>query len=185
LILDREREGVLGPVPACHLVDALARYGSHAGLGFNCAADRRNFRQWFEIGVAQFVAGRQAVLLGFLPSVFAQESLGDLIHVVAPKREQAHMTPASYIRSDGLTGLVDPHRQAAPDELRGSREANGAAADNGDGKVFDALAHAVSFVLRFEAAALPVAGAHTAGAPAQQFSVRKPSSAFICSYCAA
>jgi hypothetical protein len=59
------------------------------------------------------------------------------------------------------------------------------AADNGDGKVFDALAHALSFVLRFDVAALPVAGPHTAGAPAQQFSVRKPSSAFICSYRAA
>ena len=147
---------MLGPIPACHLVDALPRNGPHAGLGFDCAADRGNFRQWFEICVAQLVAGRQAVLFGFLPSVFAQESLGDLIHVVAPEREQPHMAPASYIRGDGLSGLIDPHGQAARDELRGSREANRAAADNGDGKVFDALAHAFSFVLRFELAGLPV-----------------------------
>ena len=90
------------------------------------------------------------------------------------------MPPVSHIRGDGLAGLIDPHGQAARDELRGSREANGAAADNGDGKVFDALAHAFSFALRFE-----LAGLQVAGVPAQQFSVRKPSSAFICSYCAA
>ena len=89
------------------------------------------------------------------------------------------MAPASHIRADGLAGLIDPHGQAARDELRSSCEASRAAADNGNGKVFDALAHAFSFVLRFEVAGLPVAGAHTAAAPAQQFSVRKPSNAFI------
>ena len=94
-------------------------------------------------------------------------------------REAANMEPASHIRLDGLAGLIDPHGQAARDELRGGRKANRAAADNRDWKVFDALAHAFSFVLRFEAAGLQVAGARTAGAPAQQFSVRKPSNAFI------
>jgi hypothetical protein len=95
------------------------------------------------------------------------------------------MTPASHIRGDGLAGLIEPHGHAARDELGRRCEANRTAADNGDGKVFDALAHAFSFVLRFDVAALPVARAHTADAPAQQFSVRKPSSAFIWSYCAA
>jgi hypothetical protein len=54
--------------------------------------------------------------------------------VVAPEREQPHMAPASHIRADGLAGLIDPRGQAARDELRGSREANRAAAITATGR---------------------------------------------------
>jgi hypothetical protein len=57
------------------------------------------------------------------------------IRIEAPRGEQANMAPVTHMRADARARFVEPHRQAARDEMRSGCEANGPTADHGNRQV--------------------------------------------------
>ena len=55
------------------------------------------------------------------------------------------MSPIAHIRGDGLARLIELHRHAARDEVRRGREADRAAADDGNGQCGLLDTHAGTF----------------------------------------
>ena len=85
------------------------------------------------------------------------------------------MAPCADMRGGRFARLEDPERQAARMQLGSSGEADGTGADHGDGKVFDVHADTLGLAVAPRGAL----GAQDPPAPRQQFSVRKPTSAFM------
>ena len=59
------------------------------------------------------------------------------VEAVAPRREDADMAPIAQVRADRVASFIELHRQAARDQMRSRRETDRAAADHGDGKIFE------------------------------------------------
>ena len=59
------------------------------------------------------------------------------VEAVSPRREDADMAPIAQVRADSVAGFIELHRHAARDQVRRRSKADRAAADDGDGKVFE------------------------------------------------
>ena len=129
----------LSPV-ADDFVDALPRDRGNAGVGFNDGRQLRRCRKRFEIGADQLGPCRTMVGRRQSPTVTIEERRRSLVDAVAPRREDADMTPVADVRADRQAGLIDLHRQAASDEMRGGGQTDRAAADHGNRERFAKLA---------------------------------------------
>ena len=141
-VRDRERRTALSPRP---FPDTLSRpcrvIASTVAAGFD---DGRHFRgcgEGLQIGVVEIAAGRKGVRRRLLPAVPHEKRARGTVGVVSPRREQPHMAPLAHARRDRRTRLVDPHRNAALDEMRGDRKADRSGADDGNGKIADVGRH--------------------------------------------
>ena len=75
-----------------------------------------------------------------------EESNRSLIDAIAPRREDADVSPVPQIGADRRPGLIDFHRQAASHEVRGGGQTDRTAADHGDRKRFERLAFPYSIL---------------------------------------
>jgi hypothetical protein len=57
------------------------------------------------------------------------------IDAIAPRREDANVTPVSQVGSDDLAGFIDFDRQSTRDEMRGRSESDRSAANDSDRKI--------------------------------------------------
>ena len=133
-VRDREDERLCLASVSRHLVETVPRDRLDGGAGLDDGSHLRRFGERLEIGVVEIAAGREGVRRRLLPAVPHEERAGRAVRVVSPRREQPHMAPLAHARRDGRTGFIEPHRNAAIDEVRGGRKADRPSADDGHGK---------------------------------------------------
>jgi hypothetical protein len=140
-VCDREDERLCLATVSRHLVEALPRDRLDRAADFDDGSHFRGCGEGLQIGGVEIAASREGVGRRLLPAVPHEERARGAVRVVSPRREQPHMAPLAHARRDRRARLIDPHRNAALDEVRGDRKTDRSGADDGDGKIADVGRH--------------------------------------------
>ena len=136
-VRDGEHERLGLAALAEHLVGALPGDGRHLRAGLDHRRHLRRRGERLEVGLVQVRSRRHGLAGRLLPAMGLEQRAGRRVGVVLPRREQADMAPIADVGADGLAGLVDLHGKAAPDQVGGGGQADGACADDGNGEGFE------------------------------------------------
>jgi hypothetical protein len=140
---DPQRERCCGASGGASAVHALARHRGHRHAGAYSGRDRGERCERLEVLLNEFCTGWRLLLLaGLVPAVRLEQPASGRIDEVLPRREEADVAPGPHAARDRVTRFVDDEVEAALDEVRRGREADGPRTDDGDRKVGDAgVAH--------------------------------------------
>lgn len=187
-----QHEGPRLATGRAHLVDALAGDRDDAGIEADMRGQRRQGGERFQIAGHQLGAGRHLLVRRVGPAGSRQQQARLLVDAVAPGREHPHMAPLADAACDRRAGLEHQRDLAPVQEMDGGGQPDGAGADDGDRQL--RCGHWETFrgdgagASGMQGAAAPgnaMPGGQAERSPPQQFSVRKPTRAFIASYSAA